>query len=90
MSDDVFCIIDKQLNCQGINVGIGIKKSLDKQPIDFDSVLLTKSKKYYFQNIQYQNTIKLSKVIDIDVLPYPDFPNNATPSFVVLLTNNAP
>ena len=63
MSDDVFCIIDKQLNCQGINVGIGIKKSLDKQPIDFDSVLLTKSKKYYFQNIQYQNTIKLSKVI---------------------------
>ncbi|CDC70359.1 putative uncharacterized protein [Staphylococcus sp. CAG:324] len=63
LSDDVFCIIDKQLNCQGINVGIGIKKSLDKQPIDFDSVLLTKSKKYYFQNIQYQNTIKLSKVI---------------------------
>lgn len=26
LSDDVFCIIDKQLNCQGINVGIGIKK----------------------------------------------------------------
>ena len=34
--------------------------------------------------------LKDNNSIDIDVLPYPDFPNNATPSFVVLLTNNAP